>query len=213
MSTNDKFLSSVDSIFVDGFEKVGKGTIKERINSNTTIEDVVDFNGIAVLPPAYQAYKSRNLETSRMLAFVQQNGLLSDISNKIYLDNFFGLVARIEYAYMKPSNLNSFEWRELNSNILNTNRMLFCRLRIMNDPILRMDQEGIEIYNEFFALENVAAKTRRTPNPENTRPSRMLGAENLSKMESNIGSRISAIMNQRTTYDSGSPVAYTNIIY
>jgi hypothetical protein len=213
MSTNDKILSSVDSIFVDGFEKVGKGTIKERINSNTTIEDVVDFNGIAVLPPAYQAYKSRNIEASRMFTFVQQNGLLSDASNKIYLDSFFGLVARIEYAYMKPSNLNSFEWKELNTNVLNTNRVLFCRLRIVNNSVLRMEQEGIEIYNEFFALENVSAKSRRVLTADNIRPTKMLGAENLSKMENNIASRISAIMNQRTTYDSGSPVAYTNIIY
>jgi len=213
MSNDDKIVSAIEGTFVDGFEKVGKGTIKERIDSTTTLEDIVDRSSISSLPPSLQAYKRRTSGASKMSTFVQQNGTLSDPSNKIFLNNFFGLVAKIEYLSFKPTNLNSAEWNELNTSILESNRNLFCRLRLVSNSLLRLGQEEIEIYNEYFVLENTKLKRTTMSERASIKPIRMLGIQNLSKSEKSIGNRIQAIMNQRTTYDSGSPVAYTNIIH
>ena len=213
VSTDDKIISAIESSFIDGFEKVGKGSIKENIDSTTTLEEVVDRSNISSLPPSLQAYKRRNSEASRMFTFVNQKGFLSEPSNKIYLDNFFGLVARIEYLSFKPTNLNSVEWSELNTSILESKRNLFCRLKLINNSLMRLGQQEVEVYNEYFILENTKLKPTTLTERENIKPLRMLGKQNLSKSEKNIENRIHSIMNQRTTYDSGTPVAYTNIIH
>ena len=78
---------------------------------------------------------------------------------------------------------------------------------------MRLGQQEVEVYNEYFILENTKLKPTTLTERENIKPLRMLGKQNLSKSEKNIENRIHSIMNQRTTYDSGTPVAYTNIIH
>jgi hypothetical protein len=214
-SFNDKLLSSIESIFSEGFDSLTDSTVISDIKNNTSLEQVVDSTDIASLPPSLQAYKLRDLSASRMSSFVTNNGLLSEPSNQIYLKNYFGLVYKMQYAKVSSTNLNGLEWADLDNNILSSVKNLFCRIIPVSNLALRLEQElgDLDVYNEYFVLQNSSASRQSRNSIEVLRPTTMLETRNINKSEASIGKRIQSIMNQKTTYDSGSPVAYTSIIY
>ena len=213
-SLSDKILVSVESTFAEGFTRLGQGTITDDLNANTTLEQAVDAVQIASLPPSLQAYKLRGSSTSKFTTFVDNYGLLSDPSNQIYLKNYFGVVGKLQYANMKPSNLNSLEWIDMDKQALSSNKSLFCRIVPMEDKLLRVGVDSnIQIYNEFFVVQSNIGPTKANTNTNNIRPARIQATQNSARTEASISDRIQAIMNQKTTYNTGVPVAYTKIIY
>lgn len=212
---NDKILSSIESAFSEGFDSLTDSNTINDIKSNTSLEQVVDSTDITSLPPSLQAYKLRDSSASRMSTFVNDNGLLTEPSNQIYLKNYFGLVYKIQYASISSRNLNGLEWVDLNSNNLSNAKNLFCRIVPVSNLALRLEQElgELDVYNEYFVIQNTSTSRQSRNSIEVLRPITMLETRNTSRSEASIGKRIQSIMNQKTTYDSGSPIAYTSIIY
>jgi hypothetical protein len=212
---SDKILTSIEAAFVDGFSDISEGSIPTTIKSQTSIEQVVDRYNLDALPPSLQSYKLRGSEASKFFTFVQQSGLLSEPSNQIYLKNYFGIVGKIQFASFKPSDLSSMEWRDLDTASISANKTLFCRIQPIEDNILRigLGNKETEIYNEFFVLQTDSRSNKVSNNASSIRQVRMLRPENTSKSENVVGNRIRAIMEQKTTYNSGVPVAYTNIVH
>jgi hypothetical protein len=212
---NDKILSSIESAFSEGFDSLTDSNTINDIKSNTSLEQVVDSADITSLPPSLQAYKLRDSSASRMSTFVNDNGLLTEPSNQIYLKNYFGLVYKIQYASISSRNLNGLEWVDLNSNNLSNAKNLFCRIVPVSNLALRLEQElgELDVYNEYFVIQNTSTSRQSRNSIEVLRPITMLETRNTSRSEASIGKRIQSIMNQKTTYDSGSPIAYTSIIY
>jgi hypothetical protein len=213
-SLSDKTLVSVESAFVEGFTRLGEGSVSDDLNANTSLEQVVDSVQISSLPPSLQAYKLRTSDKSKLSTFVNNFGLLSDPSNMIYQKNYFGIVGKLQYANMKPSNLNSLEWIDLDKQTISSSKSLFCRVVPMEDKLLQVGMDSnVQIYNEFFVVQGSNSELRGNSNTNNIRPARIQSAQSSTRVESSISERIQAIMNQKTTYNTGVPVAYTKIIY
>ena len=211
---SDKVLFAIENTFVEGFGKVGQGTTQDTINSNLKLEEAVDSRNLNELPPSLQSYKLRSNPVSRLSTFVTDNGLLSDPSNQIYLNNFFGVVAKMQYADISPSNLNSIEWKDLDNSTLQRSGAIFCRLMPISDLTVSLGTEqDYDIYNQYFVIENRPSRKNAILNPNNIRQPRSTTQQNLSNTENILGDRIRSIMEQNTTYNTGVPVSYTKIIY
>ena len=210
-SLSEKILSSIESTFSEGFDRVSDNTLQNKINNNTTLEQVVDSSEITSLPPSLQAYKLRNSNASKMSAFVANNGLLSEPSNQIYYKNYFGLIYKIQYAKFSPIRLGGLEWLDLDSRTISNSKNLFCRIVPVSNINLHLTENvgEMDVFNEYFVVQG---SSRNIQTSEIT-PTPMMTTRNINKSESVIARRIQSIMNQKTTYDSGSPVAYTNIIF
>lgn len=210
----DRVMAEYESTIIEGFQNISKSSIQSSVTTLTTLEDTVDGTPISNLPPALAAYSYRNKSVSKFSTFISNYGLLSDASNKVYLDNFFGVVARVQYASMKPSNLNSIEWKNLDTEALSRNGFLFCRILPLKDVNLRLDcdLENTEIYNEYFALQLSPLRSKARENSNSVKPQRMLAVDNTESMQRAIDQRIQMIMSQKTTYSTGTPIVYSNVI-
>jgi len=211
---SDKILVSLEGAFAEGFNKIAQGSTSDDIASNLPLEQVVDSTQLSMLPPSLQAYKLRASSASKLSSFVTTNGLLSDPSNQIYLKNYLGIVGKLQYAKLKPSNLNSIEWVDLDQQAITANKVLFCRVLPMDDKRLRIGlEQTVDIYNQFFVIQTDTRSMKTGTNASNIRPTKSNSIQDVTATEATVASRIQTIMNQRTTYNTGVPVAYTKIIH
>lgn len=204
----DNILSSTEDIVVNGITKLGQTDL-------VTLGQNIDAASLSDLPPPLQAYKLRNLPASKFNQFVQTFGELTNPSNVILLQNLFGIVVKLQYASIRPDNLGSLQWNDMTSDALQRNKILFCRILPLYNESIGLNPSYIEsvIYNEYFVVRSDTLLQALRSNPNLVRPMNDTSVKAMANLEKAIDDKLQSIMSQKTTYKSGTPVAYSKIIH
>jgi hypothetical protein len=204
----EEMLNSVEDTFVNGINKIGS------TDYPTIAKNIEEFS-LSQLPPSLQSYRLRNLPASRFNQFVQVFGDLTSPSNIVFLQNLFGIVVKIQFALLRPDNLNSLEWADLDLATIQRNKILFCRLLPVYIEEVGVDPTSIQsmIYNEYFILRSETLFDAIRSSPNLIRPQNSIGVKTTINLEKAIDDKLEAIMGQKTTYNSGAPIVYSKIIH
>lgn len=139
--------STFDEILESGLSTLLTKQSSGLVATNQKIEE----RSLETLLPSYQSYSLRNNPVSKFYK-IPRFDRIDDPQNTTFVQNFMNLTVKIQTAVFK--NLNEVIWEDLNTSNLDSNKIMLCRLLLIDDKELNIDNTRFEdkVYNQYFLL-------------------------------------------------------------
>jgi len=171
--------STFDALLESGYSTL----LSKDSMTNEALEQILATVPVEKLPPSYQSFVLKE-QTNSKFSNLERFEKLSSPENHTFISNFMNVTAKIQVASIE--NLYNVKWEDLNFSNLDVSKIMLCRLLLINDDQLGIDNTKFEnkIYNYYFLIGQRG--TVNLPNNIRTLSGQMDMEENLNTNEQSV---------------------------